>query len=86
MEKEIKTVQGNNIFSGKRHLLSRRNRVKIMAEFVLFAITLTACSQGGSVEKESKEIENEETEILKADESKIEISMEEAISIGRGRR
>lgn len=68
------------------NLLSGLSKVKVMAYVILSAITLTACSQVNSMDMETSEIlkesnDNESSE--KRENNKIEISMEDAIFVGR---
>ena len=68
------------------NLLSGLSRVIVMAGVILAVITLTACSQGNSMDMETSEVskENNDNESSKKSESnKVEISMEDAISVGR---
>lgn len=74
------------------NLLDTLNRVKVMASIILAVVTLTACSQESSIDEDFTELaskndnknylEEYETKILEENSDKIEISMEEAISMG----
>lgn len=64
-------------------LLNPMGKIKVMAVFVLTAITLAACSQGKTTENLSeKSTISNKTEKAKT-AHKVEISMEDAISIGK---
>lgn len=68
------------------NLLSGLSKVKVMAGVILAAITLTACSQGNSMDMETSEVSKESNDnksSKKSENNKIEISMEDAISVGR---
>lgn len=60
---------------GKGNLLNNLRIVKVMACFTFIVITLTSCSRKSS-------IDNEIGEILHEKDNKIEISMEDVVSIG----
>ena len=66
-------------------LLSGLSKVKVMAGVILAVITLTACSQGNSMDMETAEVSRESNDnesSKKSENNKIEISMEDAISVG----
>ena len=74
------------------NLLSGLNRIKVMAGIILAAVALTSCSYRDSIDIEMSEVASE-TDISESFEEigikiskehceKVEISMEEAISIG----
>ena len=68
------------------NLLSGLSKVNVIAGVILAVITLTACSQVNSMGVEISEVaeESNDTESSKNSENnKIEISMEDAISMGR---
>ena len=68
------------------NLLSGLSRVIVMAGVILAVITLTACSQGNSMDMETSEVSkeyNDNESSKKSESNKVEISMEDAISVGR---
>lgn len=64
-------------------LLNGLCKVKVMVCFVFIVITLTSCSQSDSIDNDvSSKVSEEDNELLKGNEDKIEVSMEEVVYIG----
>lgn len=75
--RKMKNISRTN----KSNLLNSLRIVKAMACFAFIAITLTSCSQKNSIDSESTETPRVETP--SGEDDKIEISMEDVISIGK---
>lgn len=76
----------NKSCTNKSNLLNSLHIVKAMACFAFVVITLTSCSQKNSIDSGSIDTPSLEAPIVEApseEDDKIEISMEEVISIGK---
>ncbi len=72
--------------TNKSNLLNSLRIVKAMACFAFIVITLTSCSQKNSIDNgsiETPSVETPSVETPSEEDGKIEISMEDVISIGK---